>query len=679
MALAAATAAASGPIDILYLESAAVSHSRADAVPPFTPMIIRIADEQAVEQLEAMGVRILHRRDELLLTYVPTEYASEIDGITDVRRTAVARRNRPFLDVARRATHTDDVTAGNVPGSGSFDGSGVTVGFADAGFDPGHAIFRDHLAMVAQFDEPNGIAEIHTDGLTTLPTDNSGLYHATHVGGILGGGKSGDTYRGVATGAAMAATTSSLYDVGILAGVEEIISLARQRGEPAVINLSLGTSLGPHDGTDLFTTYLDRCAEDAVIVMSAGNDGGGGVSLSRTFTAGHTAAAITPASTADWDYREIHGYCDGWSADSRPFDVSLCIYDMDTRSIVFRSEPCGAISGNERLSLSSENNPDFGACFSGNADAAWEVNPDNGRYNLTVSLDYSCHASAAGTGWTRYYGILTIEAREGTTVDFCADGDNIFFRNIGTVTPDITDPDNTLSISSMACGSNTVCVGSATTRDSTPLLSGGSTSWAGHVTAGKVSGFSSWGRLRDGRSLPHFCAPGAYVVSGVSRHFLEANPSELAKVCAEVPDAPGHYYIAECGTSMASPHAAGIFALWLQADPSLSASDLLDIATTTAQRDYPDIADPRYGAGMIDARAGLAEVLRRAGVAAPDAVVEPLARRAGGSLEVDDPSGTVVSVEVTDIAGRRVDPRNLPTSPVIVRLTTDSGIHVYKL
>ena len=65
------------------------------------------------------------------------------------------------------------------------------------------------------------------------------------------------------------------------------------------------------------------------------------------------------------------------------------------------------------------------------------------------------------------------------------------------------------------------------------------------------------------------------------------------------------------GTSMASPCVAGIIALWLEADPTLSPEDVKNVFAKTATHidetmEYPNNS---YGYGEINAYAGLLEIL----------------------------------------------------------------------
>lgn len=72
-------------------------------------------------------------------------------------------------------------------------------------------------------------------------------------------------------------------------------------------------------------------------------------------------------------------------------------------------------------------------------------------------------------------------------------------------------------------------------------------------------------------------------------------------------------YRFENGTSMASPHVAGLAALLLTVNPSLTPADVRDILETTARDLGASGRDNTFGYGLIDAAAAVREAQRRAG------------------------------------------------------------------
>lgn len=657
-------------------DTAAAADTTATATQTYLPMILKLAPGADAADLAAAGVVVLNRRAELVLACVPTDRLDSIAGLGIVQRASLSRPAHVLLDRAASATGAAAVVDG-LAAELPYTGRGVVAGFADIGFDPGHATFGSRVVGLTHIDDTLATVErrLGAADIATYTTDNPRQYHATHVAGILAGSGDGTPYRGAAPGADIFATTSLLYDTGILAGVEDIIDYAHSHGQPAVVNLSLGSAIGPRDGSDLFCQYLDRCAAEVPIVMSSGNDGDSYIGIHHTFSDEQPTVSVMLSEHIDWTYNYLQGYCDAWSADSRPAELAFAVFDIVDRRIVHRTRHIG---GDTLAVIDASTDPAFARYYAGQIIAAGEVNAENGRYNLLTAFNLASTEQVSGHRWARYYLCVDIHGDPGTHIDFTPDGNSLLLDPVGGAQNLVGRGDNSLSISSMACGKNTICVGSATTRDSAPLLDGGTKQWTDYVTDHTVSAFTSYGTAADGRRLPHFCAPGAYVVSAASRYYLAEFPAKMAAVNARGAT-DGNYFFADCGTSMASPHAAGIFALWLEADPTLASADLLDIAIATASTDGIDPADPRAGAGIIDAAAGLRYILTHNGLDLPDALARPRARRIDRRLHIDPAGDEIVSVGAYDITGRAVDPNDLPAGPVVVRITTQANTYTLKI
>lgn len=96
---------------------------------------------------------------------------------------------------------------------------------------------------------------------------------------------------------------------------------------------------------------------------------------------------------------------------------------------------------------------------------------------------------------------------------------------------------------------------------------------------------------------------------------------------------PGGSYQYNSGTSMASPHAAGVAALIWSYNPNLIANDVRVALRSTATDLGPAGKDPAFGYGLVNAQAALNSVAARGAVAAPqaydDRVVDPFSVAAG--------------------------------------------------
>lgn len=589
----------------------------------YIPVIIKIADEEALQEIVETGTVIFNRREELLLACVPSDRLQEVSEMAGVSRVNVGTGLHKSMDQARAMGHADKVIGG-VDLPQSYNGAGVVVGFSDIGFDPHHVNFRDEAGdrtkvrrIVAYTDTLARRIELSApDEIDSWVTDHYDQWHATHVAGILTGNYSANGYQGIATASDIVATTSDLSDACILAGVEDVITYAKERNLPAVVNLSLGSYTGPHDGSDLFCQYLDRLGEEAVICIAAGNEGYHHNVLSKYFQS-EDDLLKTFVFDRSWMGLHVKGLSDFWSRDSRRFQVALCIYDSVDNGILYTSDFMGGEYGLTEFGLASSGcavegdvwNEIFEQCFTGYVRLYSELNEENSRYNIMCAYDI-VNKDYKGE-WGRYCIGLIIKADEGVHVDGYSDGTNSFFRSMGV--PGFVDGHFDGTVSNIACGRNVIVVGAGNSRNVTPLVSGGNKMY--DFSEGTVANFTGYGTTFYGKELPHFCAPGNLVVSSMSTPYLDSQDNAAIDgrlaVKATVDDRD-YYWISECGTSMSTPYAAGVFALWLQADPTLTAEEILEIAISTASKDFVDIDDPRWGAGELDAYRGMKEVLSRA-------------------------------------------------------------------
>lgn len=645
--------------------------------PAYIPAIIEISDENAVDSLEELGTVIYRRRSNLLLASVPYDKVDRLATFSVVASAEFSPQRSAAVDAAARLSGAKNVIDGNTGPGVSLDGSGVVAGFADTGFDPSHMAFEGKVARLVHYDEPAGTrTQLDTPGdIAAWTTDSHDESHACHVGNILAGQHTSAGYDGIAPGAELVATTSRLYDVGILAGVEDIIDYARETGRPAVVNLSLGSTLGPHDGSDLFCRYLDLCAGEAAICLSAGNNGNSKISLIKTFSDDDAPLGSSLESRRGWDGLAVDGRSEAWSSDSRPMTITFKIYDINEHRYVYTSPETGGPDGGDTV-IDSESDPGLGAFIDGYIMASAGVSPHNGRYTISFAYDYRCSETNVYGPWARYYVCFFVTGAEGATVHVWADGGTSFFQNLRQA--GLPDGGSEMSISSMACGRNTICVGAMNSRNSVPMADGSSKSWDFKV--GDVASFSSYGsRLSDGSPLPDFCAPGNQVISAMNRYYIESHPESAGLVTAVTRDTDrDHYWFYDCGTSMSSPHAAGIFALWLEADPTLTPAQLKEIAVTTARRSDDSAGHRARGAGDIDAVAGLKEVMRRAGVS--PVTVKPVITVTDRHIKAEAPGCDNPVIEVCDIAGLSIDPSgSLQPGIYIITVTTPSLRHTSKI
>lgn len=388
--------------------------------------------------------------------------------------------------------------------------------------------------------------------------------HGTHVTGIAAGdgSSSGEGYVGVAPEASIVATKTSFYTSSVIDAVDYIHEVANDLGMPVVTNLSLGTQVGPHDGTSLFESTLNQLAgPDHVIVVSAGNSGDLRIHRGVMLSPGTTNSLrinvpdFTPSSEAT-DYVQVNGFygssgnvevkVEGPSGDQTGWVAKgeMREFEIGGTGVLISNGPSGINQDNE-IYLRIGELQEAGAPSSGE----WEI-----VIRTNQSADLDCWVSSVLLGGM--YREVEFEA--------------------GDTSMTIAEPGNAAKV---------ITVGSYNTKNS---WNGASVSG---FPVGELSSFSSRGPTRDGRAKPEITAPGAWVVSSLSG---SSSPSSLYTV------ADGKHW-ALAGTSMSAPHVAGAVALLWHAAPELTGGEIKErlqaSATEVTNSSEGSLA---WGAGKLD-------------------------------------------------------------------------------
>ena len=126
------------------------------------------------------------------------------------------------------------------------------------------------------------------------------------------------------------------------------------------------------------------------------------------------------------------------------------------------------------------------------------------------------------------------------------------------------------------------------------------------VVTGVMANSSACGPTWDGRTKPDVSAPGSSISSG--NCYYEKNGDDVVETKPIAGSDATETWVCQFGTSQASPVVSGIVALWLQAKPQLTPDDVLAVIRRTA-KPIEDVPNNHSGAGIIDAYAGLLDVL----------------------------------------------------------------------
>ncbi|MDE6369775.1 MAG: S8 family serine peptidase, partial [Muribaculaceae bacterium] len=562
---------------------------------------------------------------------VTAQQMEQLAALPQVKQVSLGFEKNASMYVARPVCGVDVVQEGGDDLGKKYTGKGVVAGLFDTGMDANHINFLDADGV----SRVKGIWAYASNGKLTayttqtqiknFTTENNGETHGTHVLGIMGGGYAGPAkyaiiggvngrqvvlteqdaadssipFYGVATDADLAIGCGTLTDGNISAGVQKIVEYAEANGQPCVVNLSVGSNIGPHDGTDAITKYLAQLGERAIICIAAGNEGDDNISISAS--KGKTIQTFVEATSTST------GTIQFWGSDDQPFTIRFIGYDRSKGKEVFSYTLDKNLEGK---SVRQSDMTGFNTALKGTITLSSNVNTANNRYNVTASMNVS------GISTTIFPGFV-IEPLENQTVDGYAN--QMVFLSYSV--PGFTNGNANNSISSMACGENVIVVGSFTTAAQWAAFDtkGGATiySYNPRPTVGAISSFSSYGKTFAGKQLPDVCAPGEGIISSFSQYYVNKAPSSATQgwLMGEY-TAPKSLLSRNSpwglmqGTSMACPYVAGVIASWLEADPTLTVAQVTDIIYKTAKTDaYTATKKARFGAGKIDALAGIKEVL----------------------------------------------------------------------
>ena len=175
--------------------------------------------------------------------------------------------------------------------------------------------------------------------------------------------------------------------------------------------------------------------------------------------------------------------------------------------------------------------------------------------------------------------------------------------------PDYQDALSTHNIFYPASDPNVICVGATAYKTGYYNFDGVwvKDDWG---SGGEVGSYSSRGPTLAGHIKPEVLAPGTNIVAAFNSFYTEMNPDyNTAEYDVSRYTFRGRDYAwgIMSGTSMACPIVAGIIAQWMEAVPTLTREQVLEVFEATCHRRNPSLSYPNndYGYGEIDAEAGL--------------------------------------------------------------------------
>lgn len=593
------------------------------------------ADTKAIEtQLEEIGARPQGTIGRYIMVSCPVGAVGQIADIQGVTFISKSPRVSPKTLVSKEVTGVSKVHSGTEDLPQAFTGKDVVVGVIDSGFDFTHPAFRDadgNLRIKAFYSpfmpqeeegyEPvvtldgtqlDGIAYTIPEEILAIGADYGGESHGTHTA-TTAAGSTFDWAGGMAPDADIVLceyTNGNIpfvedWGYNVIQGIQYIRDYANRAGKPYVVSISLNSHDGPHDGTGPVTSILNQMAlENTNIAMCASNEGGDSCYVNHAFAANDT----------------LHTIMDGglsFAYTRNPGDMSfqLGLLDKSEWRETWRSEPLLSTDGGCTFSIDFKQKMVYG-----DADKCWDVcnhlddivtegymlfsigNMEDGRARMLFE-----HAGLPD----RYVFTLHIACPENSMVDLWGDfgtfflglpGSDYYSRGSGRVSMgDFCTGGNLITVGSWVAKESFINIQGKTIKDWT-IPEGGS--------AGSYTYFSSYGIDLAGYSHPFVSTPGSSIISAVNHFDTSYQPGQPDMEDVVAQDADGYLWAAMSGTSMATPTAAGIIALWLEAKPDLTYEQIKEAIAETAITDEFTQANPeRFGHGKMDAYKGLLHVL----------------------------------------------------------------------
>jgi subtilisin family serine protease len=349
-------------------------------------------------------------------------------------------------------------------------GRNVIIGIIDTGIDWCHPAFRrrDGSSKILYYYVPATNTEYTRTQIEQFIRDGrcDGDYdiHGTHVAGIA-------SY--IAPDADLIVVRTNFYDTDIIRGLEYLRNKKNSLGRPMVVNMSLGTHFGPHDGTSMLERAIANLSGNGFVVVAAAGNEGHKKLYARISGISSTVSVRLSSPDPEGDV------IDGWYKNGT-LRVEFC----DSFNRCLSAEPGTSASGN----LS-------GGCRV-KIDNTATSHPLNGDGRFVV--EFKCSGSftirltpRSGTPNADLY--LAYETGEFMDY-FLPDGLGGF---LGTVVQPAASP-------------YVIAVGALTSR----FVSGDPRSF---IDLGKIAYFSSRGPTRDRRLKPEVVAPGYYVLGPWAR------------------------------------------------------------------------------------------------------------------------------------------------------------------
>ncbi len=601
------------------------------------------------EQLKALGVKPQVVLDDLMTANVPVSVMDKVAALKAVTYIEVSAPEYKNSDKARESSNVSKILHDGVNNGlpKNFDGTGVAIGVIDGGVDFQHPALRtadghSRCSLVYLPDRPyvegmggvqpkigenilDGVLYTDQAQIDTLTCDLPYESHGTHTVSTAAGSEV-DIYGGVATGADLmvAAMGEKMSDTELANAMTLLADYAEKQGKRLVISKSVGSILGPHDGTSPAVKFAKEITDRNVIFcQSAGNSGESNCyihfkrdSLQNVSFEGvnrtYWAMVGVPWWGAAKEKDVVNMTADLWCSNEKPFDIAVLNYNVSSGLAVVSeiltfekfSEPDGSFD-----MVHKRPNDDKLEVF-GNLDK------NNGKYNYFLRWTLHTYKNTNYFEEGTHIGLMILPRDENQEVRMWMsdtygqplENHRVLYNPSNLM---LMTGNSTLSANDNSCLNSLIGVGNYTTKTSYVTLDGQTHKLYDDSFLGRIAQSSSYGTSLNGVVIPMVSGPGTTIVAAVNHSDYSYSNDAQASMKKTV-NGTDFYWAQMEGTSMSTPHVAGIMALWLQANPKLTVQDIQNVlAKTSVPWEGSDADKARWGQyGRIDALAGIKYILQ---------------------------------------------------------------------
>jgi minor extracellular serine protease Vpr len=642
----------------------------------YLSFLIKVDENINEEDLKQLKVLIGTKAGNIWTLLVPQENLDQfilVDGINFIQMDEPIVVN---MDLARKSTRTDSVQKGiNLPMG--YSGKNVVVGIIDAGFDYSHPDFFDTLGQKLRIKRvweqkvsgtpPKGFAYgneiIDTTEMLKEGTEINSFSHGTHVAGIAAGsGFGGSTnlkYRGMAYESDLVFVGirpekqewKSMGMASIIDGINYIFNYAASVYKPAVVNLSWGCSIGPNDGSSLFSQACDNLTGSGkIFVLSAGNNGEEKIHLQKQFSP--TDTSLQTYIKFDASLGTKHTWVDVWGETGKVFSINLSLYNAAKKGQTTGWMTLDNLA-NSFILLGTDNDTLFYTISK-------KISDFNGRPHVLVDL-YSKTNNDIQLSISSKQGIVHLwEGYVESYIGYYGE-----FTSLGEI--GASNGDANFTLGEMSCTRSAITVSAYSSKNTFKNIQGKSFSYASYVSTGQIVPFSSHGPSTDLRRKPDISGPGLTLASAVNSYDVNysstGNNYSATVFKYSHPRTKRDYFYAEAsGTSMSSPAVSGIIALMLQANPYLGPNDIKKILNETAIKDNFTTSKPdstRWGAGKVNAYGAVKNSIKKLSITPSKGIkreiyVAPNPNNGNFNISIKAFAGESISLFITDVSGKNI-------------------------